>query len=105
MHTVSSQDFRSLSVFLILLSKVPNKFMELEKKTLNGESLEVRVAISRKKYFFKICFVKFMLDFLLIASNCATVRESVFKIEFRVLAGEFESIETSPGFARLLDEN
>jgi len=46
-----------------------------------------------------------MLDFLLIASNCATVRESVFKIEFRVLAGEFESIETSPGFARLLDEN
>ena len=79
--------------------------MELEKKTLNGESLEVRVAISRKNSFFKIFFVKFMLDFLLIASNCAKVRESVFKIEFRVLAGEFESIETSPGFARLLDEN
>ena len=46
-----------------------------------------------------------MLDFLLIASNCATVCESVFKIEFRVLAREFESIETSPGFAQLLGEN
>ena len=45
------------------------------------------------------------LFFAIIASNCATVRESVFKIEFRVVAGEFESIETSPGFARLLDEN
>ena len=32
------------------------------------------------------------------------MRESVFKIKFRVLAGEFESIETSPGFAWLLDE-
>ena len=30
------------------------------------------------------------------------MRESVFKIKFRVFAGEFESIETSPGFAHLL---
>jgi hypothetical protein len=33
------------------------------------------------------------------------VRGSVFNMEFRVLAREFEFIETSPGFARLLDEN
>ena len=36
-----------------------------------------------------------------IASYGARVRESVFRIKFRVLAVEFESIETSPGFARL----
>ena len=42
---------------------------------------------------------------LLIRINGARVRESVFNIEFRVLARESESIETSPGFARLLDEN
>ena len=33
------------------------------------------------------------------------MRESVFKMEFRILAREFESIETSPGFAQLLGEN
>ena len=43
--------------------------------------------------------------FYLIAIHGARVRGSVFKMEFRVLAREFESIETSPGFARLLDEN
>ena len=42
---------------------------------------------------------------IIIASYGARVRGSVFKIKFRVLAGEFESIETSPGFVRLLDEN
>ena len=42
---------------------------------------------------------------LVIGSYGARVRGNIFKIEFRVLAGEFESIETSPGFARLLDEN
>ena len=35
----------------------------------------------------------------------ATVRESVLKIKFRALSREFESIETSPGFAQLLGEN
>ena len=30
---------------------------------------------------------------------------SVFKKEFRVLSREFESIDTSPGFAQLLREN
>jgi hypothetical protein len=33
------------------------------------------------------------------------VRGSVFKMEFRALAREFESIETPPGFAQLLGEN
>ena len=33
------------------------------------------------------------------------MRGSVFKMKFRVLSGEFESIETSPGFAQLLGEN
>ena len=65
----------------------------------------MRVAISRKNSFFKIFFVKFMLDFLLIVSNGATVRGSVFKMKFRVLSREFESIETSPGFAQFLGEN
>ena len=41
----------------------------------------------------------------LIASYGARVRGSVFKMKFRVLSGEFESIETSPGFAQLLGEN
>ena len=32
------------------------------------------------------------------------MRGSVFKMKFRVLSIEFESIETSPGFAQLLGE-
>ena len=54
MHTVSSLDFRSLSVFLILLSKVADKLIRLDKNSLNGESLEVKLVISRKKNFEKI---------------------------------------------------
>ena len=49
MHTVSLPIFRSLSVFLILLSKVDNEFINLEKQSLNDESLdclEEKVAIS-----------------------------------------------------------
>jgi hypothetical protein len=42
---------------------------------------------------------------LLIASYGARVRGSVSKMEFRELSREFESIETSPGFAQLLGEN
>ena len=40
-----------------------------------------------------------------IAIYGAKMRGSVFKIVFRVLAREFESIETYPGFAQLLGEN
>ena len=47
----------------------------------------------------------FLLYFFLIAPNGATVRGSVFNMKFRVLSREFESIETSPGFAQLLGEN
>ena len=42
---------------------------------------------------------------IITASYGATVRGSVFKIKFKVLAGEFESIETFPGFVKLLGEN
>ena len=41
----------------------------------------------------------------LIASYGARVRGSVFKMKFRVLSREFESMETYPGFAQLLEEN
>ena len=41
----------------------------------------------------------------LIYSYGARVRGSVFRMEFRVLSREFESIETSPGFAQFLGEN
>ena len=101
-HTVSSQNLRSLSVFLILLGKVANKLMTLDKNLLNGESLEVKCAISRK--ILKKKSQIFAL-FSLIAPNGATVRGSVFKMKFRVWSREFESIETSPGFAQLLEEN
>ena len=46
-----------------------------------------------------------MLDFLLIASNDATVRGSVFKMKSRVLFADFEFIEIFSGFAQLLEEN
>ena len=47
----------------------------------------------------------FFFTELVIAPNGATVRGSVFKMEFRALSREFESMETSPGFAQLLGEN
>ena len=78
--------------------------MTLDKNSLNGESLEVKRAISRKKIEEKIYEKKFAL-FSLISPNGATVRGSVFKMKSRVLSREFESIETSPGFAQLLEEN
>ena len=43
--------------------------------------------------------------FFLIALYGARVRGSVFRMKFRVFSGEFESIETSPGFAQFLGEN
>ena len=42
---------------------------------------------------------------MLIATYGARVRGSVFKMEFRELSREVESIETSPRFAQLLGEN
>ena len=57
----------------------------------------------------KIEFIKkkfsFLNFFFLIALYGAIVRGGVFRMKFRVLSREFESIETSPGFAQLLGEN
>ena len=57
--------------------------------------------------FFFLLKKKLKTKFLriLIASYGARVRGSVFRMEFRVLSREFESIETSPGFAQFLGEN
>jgi hypothetical protein len=41
----------------------------------------------------------------LIAIYGARVRGSVFRIVFRILVREFESVETSAGFVQLLGEN
>ena len=78
------------------------------KKIAENRSLEVAAVISRflkKNQKRKSKKVKKQNLRIMIASYGARVRESVFKIKFRVLAEEFEYIETSPGFARLLDEN
>ena len=56
---------------------------------------------SEKINFFLSVFFKKKLT----AIHGARVRESVFKIKFRCLIIEFESVETSPGFAWLLLEN
>ena len=42
---------------------------------------------------------------LKIASYGARVRRNVFRMKFRALSRESESIKTSPGFAQLLGEN
>jgi hypothetical protein len=56
------------------------------------------------RFFFFFFEVFFQLN-KLIASYGARVRGSLFKMDFRVLSRDFESIETSPGFAQLLGEN
>jgi len=83
--------------------------MTLEKKSLKYKSLEVQVVISQKKFFFfAFFFIKMNIFFLwknLIASYGARVCGSVFKMKFRIFSRDFESIETSLGFAQLLGEN
>ena len=63
--------------------------------------------LTKKKFqlFFQLFFSTFYFLRILIASYGARVRGSVFKMDFRVLSREFESIETSAGFAQLLGEN
>jgi hypothetical protein len=62
-----------------------------------------------KKKFFQLSFNFFFFNFfflrILIASYGARVRGSVFNMKFRTFSREFESIETSLGFAQLLGEN
>ena len=55
-------------------------------------------------FFFNLTKVEKKLIRILIAYG-ARVRGSVFKMEFKALFREFESIETSPGFAQFLGEN
>ena len=49
--------------------------------------------------------INFFVRDLKIASYGARVRGSVFKMKFRALPRESESIKTSPGFAQFLEEN
>jgi hypothetical protein len=58
-----------------------------------------------KKFEFNKKFLKTFKTFFNFAPHGARVRGCVFKMKFRVLSREFESIETSPGFAQLLGEN
>jgi hypothetical protein len=61
--------------------------------------------IWQKNFFFNLKKVEKKFLRILIASYGARVRGSVFKMEFKALFREFESIETSPGFAQFLGEN
>ena len=72
---------------------------------LNYKSLEVNVVISRKKKNLSDFFFIFYYEKRITVFYGARVRASVFRIKFRCLVREFESVETSPGFASLLGEN
>ena len=60
---------------------------------------------SSNKFSFNIFFLTFFFLKILIAPYGAKVCERVFNMKFRILSREFESTETSPGFAQLLGEN
>ena len=49
--------------------------------------------------------VRKMIFFKTKTVRCYSWRQGVFRMKFRVLCREFESIETFPGFAQLLGEN
>ena len=99
-HTVSSENFRSLSVS----QKQDLQWIhDLEKNCyINDESLEVTVVISRFSFFQKKNYEN---------NNCFLWRQIAWEFmylrlhKFRVLAGDFESIETFAGFVQLLAEN
>ena len=63
----------------------------------------MNIAISRFFFFahFFPFFLSVFLELLLMAPECVVV----FRIRFRILVKESESVETSPGFAWLLGEN
>ena len=77
---------------------LPNFFVKSQCSAL-------KIFIWQKNFFFNLkrSWKKFLR--ILNASYGARVRGSVFKMEIRVLFWEFESIGTSPGFARFLGEN
>ena len=99
MHTVSSQDFRSLSFSVMSVGDFQHSifFVKLQCSVLKNFHLT--------NFFFILFFFRFFFLKVLIASYGARVRGSVFKKECRVLSNEFESIETSPEFVQLLGEN
>ena len=76
------------------------------KNLLNYESPELGLVIWRKKkclIFFFFCQKNKCFTSSILYGTRA--RGNVFKIEFRVFSREFESIETSPGFVQLQEEN
>ena len=95
--------FLFLSLFL---SKIANRFNDLQNNWRKSriECCDFTFFCS----FFKKTNKKIQKTFYG-NHNCflwhAIVRGSVFKMVFRVLFREFESIETYPGFALLLGEN
>ena len=71
---------------------------------MNYQSLELNLVISRKTFFFIQIVGQKNKGFTSLTLYGARVRGSVIKIEFIVLAKEFESSEISPGFAWFLGE-
>ena len=92
--------------FCSLSCKIANRFMMLEKIVKwwksKSEHCDLMIFFSSVGCFL-FCF--FYLCKQLTVTYGARVHGSVFQIEFRVLAREFESIETSPGFTQFLGEN
>ena len=91
-HTVSSQDLSSLLFSVISVSNFQH--------CVHASKFFREIAMFSSKTIFEPFFLK-----ILMASYGARVRGSVFRMEFIILSREFESIETSPGFAQLLGEN
>ena len=102
-HAVSSENFRSLSFSGFKVIKKVNNQDHVGKNLSKDNILKVYVAISQKNLSLtkNLTFTFFFL----IAPYGATMCGSVFKMKFRVLSREFESIETFTGFAQLLGEN
>ena len=95
-HTVSFQIFCSLSVSLVFFQAMSHN---VEKNLSNHKVLEENTVISRN------FFCHFLLKKKIIEIHGTKVHGSVFKTKFRFLIIEFESVETSQGFAWLLLEN
>ena len=95
LHTVSSQDFCSFSFSVISV-------INFQHYILTPDFFREIAMLSSNNFSFNNFFLNFLFLKILIASYGARVRGNVFKMEFRVLFREFESIETSPGFAQLL---
>ena len=76
-------------------------FVKVQRSYLYFHHLTVFISFNIEKWPW--LFYKFLWK-IAIASYCARVRGSVYKMKFRVLSREFDSIETFPGFVQLLGE-